>query len=170
MSSRKVKLRPLVAAAALPCCLTRCFIRTSRRSRASPPKVGGRGSTAPRGGPRVLSSPLAARLVAVARRWSPVELISTFLKSSVVVVLVVGLVGPLIVDRDVVVDPLAIVVCSRGRRSTRSVVGVEVLVEGLAEGVVDFLAEEGRRNMAAVGAGWRYGMRVSWQPKWAADT
>ena len=97
-------------------------------------------------------------------------MIAAFLKSSVVVVLMVGLVGPRIVDRKVVVDRLAIVVCFRGRRSTRSVVGVDVLVEGLAEGVVDLLAEEGRRNMAAVGAGWRYGMRVSWQPKWAADT
>ena len=97
-------------------------------------------------------------------------MISAVLKSSVVVVLVVGLVGPLFVDPEVVVDPLAFVVCFRGRRSTRSVVGVDVLVEGLAEGVVDLLAEEDRRNMAAVGAGWRNGMRFSWQPKWAADT
>eukprot|EP00972_Heterocapsa_arctica_P093637 13811964-Heterocapsa_arctica.AAC.1 len=61
-------LRPVDAAAACPCCFTRCFLRTSRRSRAGPPKVGGRGSTAPGGVLRGLSRPVAARAVAAARR------------------------------------------------------------------------------------------------------
>ena len=57
----------------------------------------------------------------------------------------------LIVVREVVVEVQVVVVSVGGRRSTRSAVGIDELVEGLAEGVVDLLAEEGRRNMPAVG-------------------
>ena len=97
-------------------------------------------------------------------------MISAFLKSGVVAALVVGPEGQLIVDWEVVVEAQAVVVRFRRRRSTRSVAGVDVLAERLAEGVVDLLAEEGRRNTAAVGAGWCFGVRVSLKPKWATDT
>jgi hypothetical protein len=61
----------------------------------------------------------------------------------------------------VVVELQVVVISVGGRRSTRSAVGVDVLVECLAEGVVDLLAEEGRNDMAAVGQDWRPGVRVS---------